>query len=522
MFPLSLNLFSREKKLSLRGLDRARASPSTRALSKPDADLAAALAAHEATSHLVAGWPASGEDGGGRDDLKARLLSAVRSRLAAPGTAGAGEGGRGGTEEGDEEQQLESLRQSILVAPAPQKRPRQLENASDPAAPPRADDYYWLRDDTRKAKDVLSHLAAENAYVAASLADTNGVKDKITKELRAAIQEADEGAPVRKAGYWWWWRTKEVGFSPSSTPPPLSSPSSLPPPLRLTLPPLSLSRKKRNSTRPIQGGEYRQHVRRKVSKSALSRPPTERDAAALVEANAARAAGGAAAAPAGKREEEEAEEVFLDEDARAAGKSFYMTGGVTASPDGSALAWGEDTEGGEKYTLHCVDLRSGEPLLRRPIPSTAGNFVFSSPPPPPKEKSDDPSSPPSNSPSSSEATACTSTHLFYSTKDALDRPHKVWRHRLGSDPAADVCVFHETDDAFYVSVGRTRDGALVLVSSGSAITTEVLALKADEPESELVLLLPRVHDVEYDVGSHSAAGRVRAHLDSFLFFCRVF
>ena len=55
-----------------------------------------------------------------------------------------------------------------------------------------------------------------------------------------------------------------------------------------------------------------------------------------------------------------------------------------------------------------------------------------------------------------------------------------------------------------------------------AITTEVLALKADEPESELVLLLPRVHDVEYDVGSHSAAGRVRAHLDSFLFFCRVF
>jgi len=244
LFPLSLNLFSREKKLSLRGLDRARASPSTRALSKPDADLAAALAAHEATSHLVAGWPASGEDGGGRDDLKARLLSAVRSRLAAPGTAGAGEGGRGGTEEGDEEQQLESLRQSILVAPAPQKRPRQLENASDPAAPPRADDYYWLRDDTRKAKDVLSHLAAENAYVAASLADTNGVKDKITKELRAAIQEADEGAPVRKAGYWWWWRTKEVGFSPSSTPPPPSRPLPLSLPLSGSRSLLSLSLEK--------------------------------------------------------------------------------------------------------------------------------------------------------------------------------------------------------------------------------------------------------------------------------------
>ena len=173
---------------------------------------------------------------------------------------------------------------------------------------------------------MLSHLAAENAYVAASLADTNGVKDKITKELRAAIQEADEGAPVRKAGYWWWWRTKEVGFSPSSTPPP-SRPLPLSLPLSGSRSLLSLSRKKLNSTRPIQGGEYRQHVRRKVSKSALSRPPTERDAAALVEANAARAAGGAAAAPAGKREEEEAEEVFLDEDARAAGKSLLHDGG---------------------------------------------------------------------------------------------------------------------------------------------------------------------------------------------------
>ena len=287
------------------------------------------------------------------------------------------------------------------------------------------------------------------------------MKETISKELRAAIQEADEGAPVRKAGYWWWWRTKE-------------------------------------------GGEYRQHVRRKVSKPALARgPPTERDAAELVRANAARAAAGGG----GAEDEEEKEEIFLDEDARAEGKSFYMTGGVTASPDGSALAWGEDTEGGEKYTLHCVDLRSGKPLLKKPIPSTAGNFVFSSPP----KKSDD-----SSSSSDSSSTACTSTHLFYSTKDALDRPCKVWRHRLGSDSSDDVCVFHEEDDAFYVSVGRTRDGGLILISSGSAITTEVRALKADEPESELVVLLPRIHDVEYDVGCHSAAGRVREGLP-FLF-----
>ena len=33
--------------------------------------------------------------------------------------------------------------------------------------------------------------------------------------------------------------------------------------------------------------------------------------------------------------------------------------------------------------------------------------------------------------------------LFYTTKDALDRPNKLWRHVIGGDPAADEVVFHE-------------------------------------------------------------------------------
>lgn len=33
--------------------------------------------------------------------------------------------------------------------------------------------------------------------------------------------------------------------------------------------------------------------------------------------------------------------------------------------------------------------------------------------------------------------------LFYVTKDSLDRPYKVWRHVIGSDPKDDAVVFHE-------------------------------------------------------------------------------
>lgn len=39
---------------------------------------------------------------------------------------------------------------------------------------------------------------------------------------------------------------------------------------------------------------------------------------------------------------------------------------------GRLIAWGEDTSGNEKYTLHVRDLASGKPLLARPIPDTAG------------------------------------------------------------------------------------------------------------------------------------------------------
>src|SRR5689334_299627 len=45
-------------------------------------------------------------------------------------------------------------------------RPYQVESPSGA----RNDNYYWLRDDERKNKDMLDYLAAENAYTDAALA----------------------------------------------------------------------------------------------------------------------------------------------------------------------------------------------------------------------------------------------------------------------------------------------------------------------------------------------------------------
>ncbi len=74
----------------------------------------------------------------------------------------------------------------------------------------RNDPYYWLRDDARKAPDVLGYLEAENAYAAAVLAPMAPTQDTVLAELRARVQEDDANVPTFDRGYWYYSRF-EVG-----------------------------------------------------------------------------------------------------------------------------------------------------------------------------------------------------------------------------------------------------------------------------------------------------------------------
>jgi oligopeptidase B len=70
----------------------------------------------------------------------------------------------------------------------------------------RNDEYYWLRDDTRKNPVMLAYLKAENAYANAVLAPTAPLRDKIYGEIKARIQEDDSSVPYRERGYWYYTR----------------------------------------------------------------------------------------------------------------------------------------------------------------------------------------------------------------------------------------------------------------------------------------------------------------------------
>jgi oligopeptidase B len=70
----------------------------------------------------------------------------------------------------------------------------------------REDEYFWLRDDTRKSPDMLAYLKAENDYKEALLAPLAASKKALLAELIARIPQADETVPVRDRGYEYWVR----------------------------------------------------------------------------------------------------------------------------------------------------------------------------------------------------------------------------------------------------------------------------------------------------------------------------
>ena len=61
--------------------------------------------------------------------------------------------------------------------PVPKKIPKKLESHNDI----RIDDYYWLRDDERKNKEIISYLEDENKYT------DKGSKLLSNKEVRKAF-----------------------------------------------------------------------------------------------------------------------------------------------------------------------------------------------------------------------------------------------------------------------------------------------------------------------------------------------
>jgi oligopeptidase B len=164
----------------------------------------------------------------------------------------------------------------------------------------------------------------------------------------------------------------------------------------------------------------------------------------------------------------ENERVLVDGDKEAEGTAYFQIGGASHSPDHSMLAWAYDDKGSEYYTLLIRDTDTGADRETR-IADTAGGSTF----------------------------CANNEYLFYIRQDENHRPSKVFRHRLGTDPDDDVLVYEEKDPGFFMSVGKTHSGALIVIDIHDHQTSEVRVISASTPTAEPTLIAPRRTAVEY-------------------------
>ncbi len=73
----------------------------------------------------------------------------------------------------------------------------------------RVDNYYWLND--REDPEVIAYLEAENAYLAAVMAETSDLQTELFEEMKGRIKKDDASAPYEWNGYWYYTRYVDGG-----------------------------------------------------------------------------------------------------------------------------------------------------------------------------------------------------------------------------------------------------------------------------------------------------------------------
>lgn len=167
----------------------------------------------------------------------------------------------------------------------------------------------------------------------------------------------------------------------------------------------------------------------------------------------------------------EKEEVLIDQNLLAEGKSYFALGGLQVSPNNKLLAYGYDEVSRRQYKVKFKNIETNEEYPET-IENTSGGAVW----------------------------ANDNKTLFYVVKDPQTlRTYKVMKHKLGTDPKNDELVYEEKDETFDLYIGRSKSDKYIWIISESTLTSEVSYIKADEPNSSPKVINKRERGIEYSV-----------------------
>lgn len=176
--------------------------------------------------------------------------------------------------------------------------------------------------------------------------------------------------------------------------------------------------------------------------------------------------------PAGQAVAGPSEEVLLDENKLAEGKAHCEVRKVSPSPDHSLVAYSVDFSGDEVFEIMFLP---NAKEVTDVVQGTNGSIVWGS----------------------------DSGSFFYTTKDEAKRDNQIWCHWVGGGAGkADASVYKEDDVLFSAYAGKSGDGKMLLVGSGSSETSEISLLDLTATSAapfQLELVRKRQKGVRYSV-----------------------
>jgi len=180
------------------------------------------------------------------------------------------------------------------------------------------------------------------------------------------------------------------------------------------------------------------------------------------------------------------ETVLLDENVEAGDNEYFGLGIFEIDRMHSLVAWSRDLDGSEQYEMLIRNLTTGVDLDDRLTGTSYAGAAFSS----------------------------DSAYLFYVLNDEAMRPCRVMRHRIGDPQSADVEVFNESDERFYVGVRVTRSGRFIIIEAASRTSSECMIIDATKPLEHPRLVRARSADLEYSVDDWGDRFVILTNLDA--------
>jgi oligopeptidase B len=168
------------------------------------------------------------------------------------------------------------------------------------------------------------------------------------------------------------------------------------------------------------------------------------------------------------------EEVLLDGDNEAEGLAYFKLAAITHSPDHKFLAYSNDTNGSEIYTLRFRNLGTGQDLTDV-VDGVSGSVEWTN----------------------------DSLAVLYTVLDDNHRPCAVRRHQLGTAPEDDIEIYREQDTGFFVSIDKTESRKFLIINAHDHQTSEIHLVDADAQVSLPVLVQRREVELEYEAAHHN-------------------